>query len=159
MIASIEGHDLHHAKQSLRLWIRIFLITTLVEKKIRGYLKEECETTLPRFDAMAALDRAGEKITMSQLSERLLVSNGNVTVLINRLVEDGLVDRNNDGDDKRVQYVKLTPAGRKQFGKMAKKHEAFIDAVFKDIDDDEISAILDNIGALAGKVQKNLSAL
>lgn len=135
----------------------MILTTTLIEKKIRSYLKEECETTLPRFDVMAALDRAGEKITMSQLSERLLVSNGNVTVLINRLVEDDIVDRNSDENDRRIQYVSLTEKGRSCFHDMAKIHESYIDYIFSDLTETEISNLLDSITNLSITVHKRLS--
>ena len=146
-----------HAKQSLRLWIRILITTTLIEKRIRLYLKENCSTTLPRFDAMAALERAGEKITMSQLSDRLLVSNGNVTVLINRLVEDGLVDRQTDENDRRIQYVTLTKAGRQAFSKAAEMHEALVDFIFSDIGDPEINKLLQMISEMSISVHKKLT--
>lgn len=107
---------------------------------------------------MAALDRSEEKLTMGQLSERLLVSNGNVTVLINRLVEDGIAQRYNDKNDKRIQYVSLTKSGKKQFRKLAHEHETLIDAIFENVDDEKIAVLLENIGDLAGIVQANLSA-
>ena len=104
-----------HAKQSLRVWLRMLGATTIIEKKIRAYLKAEFDSTLPRFDVLAALDRETAPITLSQLTDHLLVSNGNVTGLVNRLVEDGLVSRENDPDDRRVQRVMLTQDGRDAF--------------------------------------------
>lgn len=135
----------------------MLITTTLIEKRIRLYLKENCNTTLPRFDAMAALERAGEKITMSQLSDRLLVSNGNVTVLINRLVEDGLVDRQTDENDRRIQYVALTKAGRQAFSKAAEMHEALVDFIFSDIGDPEINKLLQMISEMSVSVHKKLT--
>ena len=82
-----------HAKQSLRVWLRMLRATTIIEKRIRGYLKTEFDSTLPRFDVLSALDRETAPITMSQLTDHLLVSNGNLTGLVNRLVEDGLISR------------------------------------------------------------------
>lgn len=136
----------------------MLLTTTLIEKRIRLYLKETCNTTLPRFDAMAALERAGEKITMSQLSDRLLVSNGNVTVLINRLVEDGLVDRQADENDRRIQYVSLTPAGRKAFLQVAEMHEALVDSIFSEISDAKIDKLLRMISEMSVTIHRKLPA-
>src|ERR1700754_1054046 len=88
-----------HSKQSLRLWLRLLSCSTTLEKKARAMLIERFDTTLPRFDVMAGLDRAPNGLTMSELSKLLLVSNGNVTTIVSRLVEDGIVTRTQDKDD------------------------------------------------------------
>ena len=84
------------SKQSLRLWLRLLSCTNTIEKKARAMLNARFGTTLPRFDVMAALDREPDGLTMSGLSELLLVSNGNITAIVARLVEDGLVTRTRD---------------------------------------------------------------
>lgn len=131
-----------HAKQSLRVWIRMLRATTLIEKRIRSYLKGEFGSTLPRFDVLAALSREREWVTMSQLTAHLLVSNGNVTGLVNRLVEDGLIARQVDPEDRRSQRVMLTPAGRAAFREMAIAHEGLVDSFFAQLSDDEMAALL-----------------
>ena len=103
------------SKQRLRLWLRLLSCTTAIEKKARAMLNARFGTTLPRFDVMAALDREPDGLTMSGLSELLLVSNGNVTAIVARLVEDGLVTRTRDKADRRVLRVKLTAKGRRDF--------------------------------------------
>ena len=131
-----------HGKQSLRLWIKMLMTTTIIEKKVRLFLKDNCNTTLPRFDVMAALYREDGKISMSRLSEKLLVSNGNVTGVISRLIEDGLVVRETDPNDRRIQYVALSERGRSTFLKTAAMHEQLIDSIFGEIADSEISEII-----------------
>ncbi len=79
-------NDALPAKQSLRLWLRLLTCATTIEKKARAMLTLRFGTTLPRFDVLAALDRAPDGLTMSELSEHLLVSNGNVTAIVSRLV-------------------------------------------------------------------------
>ena len=131
-----------HAKQSLRVWLRMLGATTVIEKRIRAYLKSEFGSTLPRFDVLAALDRETRPITMSQLTDHLLVSNANLTGLVNRLVEDGLVTRQSDPDDRRAQRVVLTDAGRSAFRTMAARHEALVDSFFQALSDDEMESLL-----------------
>ena len=63
--------------------------------------------------------RAPGGLTMGQLSRRLMVSNGNVTGLIDRLVGEGLVIREPDPQDRRIQRVALTKSGTAAFAKMA----------------------------------------
>lgn len=131
-----------HAKQSLRVWLRMLRATTIVEKRIRAYLKAEFDSTLPRFDVLSALYRETAPITMTQLTNHLLVSNGNVTGLVNRLVEDGLISRESDPDDRRAQCVMLTSEGREAFREMAEKHEALVDSLFAAMSDDEMERLL-----------------
>ena len=78
---------------------------------MRERLKKEFDTTLPRFDVMAALYRAPEGMLMSDLSRFLLVSNGNVTGIVDRLVSEGLVARARRNGDRRTSMVRLTDAG------------------------------------------------
>lgn len=131
-----------HAKQSLRVWLRMLRATTIIEKRIRAYLKAEFDSTLPRFDVLSALYRETAPITMSQLTDHLLVSNGNLTGLVNRLVEDGLIQRESDPDDRRAQRVILTSAGRAAFREMAEKHEALIDSLFAAMSDADMETLL-----------------
>jgi DNA-binding MarR family transcriptional regulator len=139
---SISEQHPPHTKQSLRLWLRLLDTTTVVEKNVRSYLKSSCESTLPRFDVLAALERAGAPMTMSELSQKLLVSNGNVTGVIARLVEDGYVTRRADKSDRRMQRVSLSPTGKRHFAAMAKEHEALIDQIFADVSDAEMERLL-----------------
>jgi DNA-binding MarR family transcriptional regulator len=115
-------------KERVRLWLRLLRATRLIEAEMRERLKAEFDTTLPRFDVMAALDRQPDGMMMSELSRFLLVSNGNVTGIVDRLVSDGLVARTARDGDRRAFIVKLTEAGAIQFKAMAAAHERWIDA-------------------------------
>ena len=131
-----------HAKQSLRVWLRMLATTTIIEKAIRNYLKAKFDSTLPRFDVMSVLDRHDGPMTMSELSDKLLVSNGNVTGLVSRLVEDGMMTREVDRDDRRTQRVELTRAGRTAFRAMAIEHEKLVDSLFDNLSDAQMEELL-----------------
>lgn len=113
-------------KEHLRLWIRLLRMTRIVEAELRQRLKREFDSTLPRFDVMSALYRQPEGMLMSDLSRFLLVSNGNVTGIIDRLVADGFVVRTKREGDKRTSIVRLTPDGIALFEKMASAHERWV---------------------------------
>ena len=157
--AATDDHDRYqpHTKQSLRLWLRLLDTATFVEKNVRSYLKTNCDSTLPRFDVLAALDRAGEPLTMSELSQRLLVSNGNVTGVIARLVDDGFVVRETDLADRRTQRVSLSSRGRRHFSSMANAHEALIDRVFADVTDVEMERLLKLLTKLNKSIHQRLT--
>jgi DNA-binding MarR family transcriptional regulator len=110
----------------LRVWFRLLTCATLIERSVRQGLREEFGITLPKFDLLSQLDRAEEGLTMGELSRRLMVTNGNVTGLIDRLVTEGLVARQPAPHDRRAQVVRLTPAGKQAFDAMIPKHQDFI---------------------------------
>jgi DNA-binding MarR family transcriptional regulator len=137
--ATERPHD-HH--DELRLWLRLLTCTTLIENQVRRRLRESFEVTLPRFDLMAQLDRFPQGMTLGELSSRMMVSNGNVTGLVERLVADGLIARKPAPNDRRAQIVRLTPAGRRAFRAQARAHEGWIAEIFADLKPSEITTLM-----------------
>src|SRR5207245_10120062 len=107
--------------------------TTLIEGEVRGRLRERFDVTLPRFDLMAQLDKVPDGMTLSDVSKRMMVSNGNVTGLVERLVESGHLDRRTSDADRRVKMIRLTKPGRADISKMAAKHELWIADIIADL--------------------------
>jgi len=114
------------AKERLRLWLRMLRCTTRIENHLRQRLRTNFGITLPQFDLLAALDRAGRPMTMSELSEYLLVSNGNVTGVVQRLAAEGWVELHRAPPDRRTQRVLLTKDGEWRFQEMAQVHQGWI---------------------------------
>ncbi len=115
------------SKARLRLWIRLLRASRLIESVARERLKTQFGATLPRFDVMAALYRKPDGMLMSEISRFLMVSNGNVTGIVDRLVSDGLVVRSQRNGDRRTSFISLTRKGRSAFGEMAAAHESWVD--------------------------------
>jgi DNA-binding MarR family transcriptional regulator len=124
-------------KERLRLWLRLLRASRTIEAELRERLKREFDTTLPRFDVMAALYRAPEGMLMSDLSRFLLVSNGNVTGIVDRLVSEGLVLRARRNGDRRTSIVRLTRAGSDLFRTMAAAHEEWISELLSEVSDND----------------------
>ncbi len=80
-------------KPELRLWLRMLSTTKLISQEIRRRLRAEFGATLPQFDLLAQLYREREGLRLGELSKRTMVTNGNVTGLVERLEADGLVKR------------------------------------------------------------------
>jgi len=121
------------SKARLRLWIRLLRATRLIEGKTRERLKTRFNVTLPRFDVMAALYRKPDGMLMSEISRFLLVSNGNVTGIVDRLASDGFIVRAQRDGDRRTSFVRLTPKGRAAFADMSAAHEGWIDKLLGDV--------------------------
>ena len=114
----------HDHQDELRLWLRLFACKEVIEGEVRRRLRHSFDVTLPRFDLMAQLYRAPKAMTLGELSQRMMVSNGNVTGLVDRLVEQGLISRRPSPKDRRAQLVSLTAEGRRFFRAMARAYLA-----------------------------------
>ncbi len=141
------------SKQRLRLWIRLLRTSRALETELRQRLRITFNTTLPQFDVMAALARKPDGMTMTELSRQLMVSNGNVTGIVDRLVTDKLVMRRAPADDRRAIIVRLTPKGVSRFETMAKIHETWIDTLLTDFDSPKIETMIRNFDELAGRIR------
>ena len=155
-VRSDEGQN------ALRLWLRLLTCTNLIEARVRTRLREEFASTLPRFDMLAQLDAAAREneeskfgLTMSELSRRLMVTNGNVTGLTERLVQEGLVTRTVSSKDRRSQKVRLTAAGKRALHAMVPGHQKWIEKMFAGM----APADLDRLNALMGKLKQSVKSV
>jgi DNA-binding MarR family transcriptional regulator len=138
--------DDHH--QALKLWLRLLACTTRIEGVVRNRLRSEFATTLPRFDLLAQLEREPDGLTMGELSQRLMVTGGNVTGITDQLESEGLVKRAPHPSDRRAFAVQLTPAGRRQFRRMASVHEQWVVELFAGWSADEKGHVYDLLATL-----------
>ena len=141
------------SKQYLRTWLRLLSCSSMTEQALRARLRKEYDLTLPQFDVLAELDRAGKPQTMSELSKNLMVSNGNVTGVIDRLVQRGLVKRVVLPNDRRVQNIEMLPAGVELFKEVAKSHEKWVAQMFGGMLEREATVLYDLLGRAKRSVQ------
>lgn len=134
-----RAHSNH--PEALRLWLRMLTCTQLIEKKVRTGLRDEFSTTLPRFDLLAQLEREPQGMKMTELSRRMMVTSGNITPVTDQLVKEGLIERSSVDGDRRAWLIRLTPAGRALFKKMAKRHEAWIVQAFDTLSSKELQSL------------------
>lgn len=137
------------SKARLRLWLRMLKSTRRVEAELRERLRQEFGSTLPRFDVMAALSRYEAGLKMSALSGVLRVSNGNVTGIVDRLADDGIVVRVQVPGDRRATLVRLTRKGQEEFTRQAAAHELWIDELLCDFDEPEATYLAKCFDAMA----------
>lgn len=150
----VSGDD----RLELRVWLRLLTCASLIEREVRQRLREAFGITLPRFDLLAQLDRAPDGLTMGALSRRLMVTNGNVTGLIDRLVEEGLVERRTAEQDRRVQQVRLTAAGKRAFDAMTPDHERWITGMMGRLSRAEMAELYTLLARLKASVEQRNAA-
>lgn len=140
--------------EALRLWLRLLTCTSLIETSVRSELRRDFNCTLPRFDLLSQLERHPEGLRMGELSRRMMVTGGNVTGIADQLVKEGLVTREAPPDDRRAFVVRLTPAGRKAFMRMAEAHEAWVARLFAGL----LAPERRQLHALLAKLKESVSA-
>jgi DNA-binding MarR family transcriptional regulator len=154
MLPDVETRGGPDDHQSLRLWLRLLACTHLIETHVRQGLKARYATTLPRFDLMAQLDRAADGLKMGELSRRMMVTGGNVTGITDLLEKERLVVREPDAADRRAVRVRLTPAGRRQFRRMAAEHERWVIELLDGLSKRERDQLVELLGVLKTQVRR-----
>ena len=144
-------------REDLRLWLRLLTCTNLIETEIRRKLQIHFDFTLPRFDLLAQLDRAEDGLVLGEVSKRLMVSAGNVTAIVDRLIANGHITRSPGPNDRRVQIIRMTPEGRRAFRAMARQHGDWIGDMFDDLAPGDIEALMGLLAKLKGSVRRSLS--
>lgn len=139
----------------MRVLIRLLRCTQAVKNRFRVRLDEEFGTTLAKWDMVATLARRTNGMTMSKLSEALMVSNGNVTQLVNRLIDDGLVTKKVDAEDRRFATVRLTRKGRQLFDSVAAANMRWADQMFEQVSEEEIDGLIQLLGTLRKSIENN----
>jgi DNA-binding MarR family transcriptional regulator len=140
------------AKERLRLWLRMLRASRSIETDLRERLRVTYAMTLPQFDVLAALARRDNGVTMTGLSRYLMVSNGNSTGIVERLVKDGLVTRSPVPGDRRATVVALSPQGRTSFAAMAAEHESWIDDLLDGFDRGEVASLTSQLDRLLARI-------
>jgi DNA-binding MarR family transcriptional regulator len=146
-----EGHKLQ-----LRLWLRILSITKMITHEIRRRLRAEFNATLAQFDLLAQLYREREGLRLGELSRRTMVTNGNITGLVDRLEAEGLIVRENLDGDRRVTVARLSKHGRDVFAVMAKAHEGWLHELMGEVDDEAKARLLDQLAMVKRSVASRL---
>lgn len=141
-------------KTELRLWLRLLTCTTLIESEVRRRLRDQFDITLPRFDLLAQLDRAPNGMTLGELSQRMMVSNGNITGLVDRLAAQRLIVRRPSPTDRRVQIVSLTPEGARFFRAMAQENADWIGQIFSGLSPSDISSLMAGLAKTKASARK-----
>lgn len=118
-------------------------------------LRDRCGISQSTFEALFRLDRAGGELTMGELADDLALTSGGATRLVDRLAEDGFVERRSCPDDRRVQYAVLTGNGRTKLDEAMEVHLVDLDehlfGLVSDADREQLVAVMGTVrDAMAG---------
>jgi DNA-binding MarR family transcriptional regulator len=149
------AHESDGAHLELRIWLRLLSCATRIEKALNARLRKEFNTTLARFDLLAQLARKPDGATMSEVSELLMVSNGAITALVQKLEADGMIHREVDSEDRRTFRLSLSQEGAREFGRMARRHEEWVIALIGELSPVAQSDLLQHLTLLKRRLDKH----
>ncbi|MCC6572856.1 MAG: MarR family transcriptional regulator [Planctomycetes bacterium] len=142
-------------KAGIVLWLRLVKCYNLAMRAVRNALNGEL--TLPQFDVLTQLSRNEEGLNFSQLSELLLVTAGNLTGIIDRMVKQGLVAKHVNPQDRREVFLKLTTSGRELCGRLIPQHELEILKLISGMPEQAIESLKQNLGLLRDALEVHAS--
>ena len=154
MLVDTESRATHDDHLSVRVWLRLLTCTTMVEGRVSSRLRDDFDTTLPRFDFLSQLERNPGGLRMTEISKRMMVTGGNVTRIADQLLAEGLITRSVAPGDRRAAIVKLSAAGRRAFADMARRHEGWIVEMFAGLSEADRTQLY----ALLAKLKRHLNA-
>ncbi len=136
-------------KNALRAWLDLLTASNSIKKQVDALLRSEFGVSISRFDVLSALERAGpEGLRASELSKRLLVTEGATTQTAAPLIRDGLIARSSCPHDGRAVNLRLTRKGRTLFYKMAHHHKQWIQDRFAGLTPNQMSSLRQLLGKL-----------
>jgi DNA-binding MarR family transcriptional regulator len=141
------------------IWVRLLKAYGLMTRVLRRGLPPGI--TLPQFDLLAQLlrhereqDEVGEGMTPTALTRRLLVTGGNVTVIVAGLTRDGLVERRRGVKDRRTVHLRLTPRGRALVERELPRHRSAVAALLSSVPERQLERLRELLGRVNDALER-----
>jgi MarR family 2-MHQ and catechol resistance regulon transcriptional repressor len=131
---------------ALRLWVTLARCHATYAKAIATKVQDYGLTT-PQFGTLEALYHLGP-LSLGELAEKLLVTGGNVTYVMDRLEDQGLVYRFRRPDDRRVIQARLTQEGRELVAEVFPGHASYVEHLSRHLSPEEQVQLSDLLKAL-----------
>jgi DNA-binding MarR family transcriptional regulator len=132
----------------IRIWLRLLASASRLESILQSRFTREFGISLARFDVLSQLERSGDGLTMTETSRRMMVTNGAITSLVDRLVDEGFVMREAHPEDRRTTILRLTDSGRERFHTMAAEHEQWVVGLLSGVDKQTKQDLVKNLAVL-----------
>jgi DNA-binding MarR family transcriptional regulator len=136
------------------VWVRLLKAHSLLLREVRRRVPDPL--TLPQFDVLAQLHRRGDGMTSGELTRELVVTAGNLTGIIDRLVRMELVGRHSVPGDRRAVRLRLTPRGRRLMRSAIPRHRREVASLFSVLPEEELRRLRRLLGDLGHGLQEKV---
>jgi DNA-binding MarR family transcriptional regulator len=122
--------------REVMLWVRLAMTFNVVYQEIKHELNKEENITVPQLEIISCLDRT-KGLQLSEIAERLLVTGGNITGIIDRMERNGYVHRVRDKSDRRVIRAVLTEKGFELYKSFLPKYKDIMHRINSGLTEEE----------------------
>ena len=96
------------------------------------------------FQIMNVLNEDG-MMPISEVGKKLFISTPNMTKLLNKLIDEEMVERIPDKNDRRIINIDLTEKGRSYLDEQFKKMQSSLKERLSTLSDDKIDKLYDSL--------------
>ena len=137
-----------------RAWLGLLRCFSSIDRLLMRRFSEKFNSSLPRYDVLTALALSPNGMTMGELAASLMVTKGNITGVVNRLKQDGLVSKFTSESDRRIQSVTLSAEGRALWDAMHADYDETISQILSGQSGEELDALTEMLESTRVAVQK-----
>jgi len=148
---------LREGKLPLRLWLQLMKCAKGIEADVSGRFRRSFDQSLARFDVLSQLYRLSDhRGSIGEIADTVMAASGNITALIDRMVDEGLVERRANPNDRRSSQVTMTPRGQALFRDMTAAHADWMRDALADLSEDEMVALVDLLRKTRQSVDRSM---
>lgn len=141
-----------------RAWLGLLRCFSSIDRVLMRRFSEKFNSSLPRYDVLTALALSPDGLTMGELASSLMVTKGNITGVVSRLKQDGLVRKITSRSDRRIQSVTLSAEGRTLWDAMHADYDETVSEIFSGQSSEELDALAEMLEITRVAVQKKTRA-
>ena len=141
-----------------RAWLGLLRCFSSIDRVLMRRFSEKFNSSLPRYDVLTALALSPNGLTMGELASSLMVTKGNITGVVSRLKQDGLVRKITSRSDRRIQSVTLSAEGRTLWDAMHADYDETVSAIFSGQSSEELDALTEMLENTRVAIQKKARA-
>jgi MarR family transcriptional regulator, 2-MHQ and catechol-resistance regulon repressor len=132
-----------------------FLMLMQTSKAIQERIRDEMsknKLSITEFSVLEVLFYQGKQ-TIQQIGNRILISSGSMTYVIDKLEQKGIIKRNDCREDRRVIHITLTAEGMEMLENIMPKYQEMVDSIFGDLTDDESELLVNSLNKVSNRVK------
>jgi DNA-binding MarR family transcriptional regulator len=140
-------------------WLALVRCFTSIERVLMRHFAQTYNSSLPRYDVLTALALNRKGLTMGELASLLMVTKGNITGVVRRLLHDKLVLKSTSRSDRRVQSVKISAKGLRLWDKMHADYDRMISELMSGQSEAQIQALVTALKRTRRLVETNAAEI
>lgn len=133
-------------KDSTKIMEMLKEVNSLMDKGLKKYFSDY-GVTVTQLAVVNILGKR-EKVKLNELSEELMITPTAVSLIVNRLEAQGLIERERSIEDKRVVYAKLSDKFKASHSNLDNNINGFLALLLSTKSEEDIQKIFDGLGLL-----------